>query len=103
MPDERSDKRMARGKLQRTINDIEYLKEHASEAARLLVTQMSSDNPKIAQSAALAILDRVHGKPIQQTEAHVELDSRVQLRAEIRAALVAQAEGRLTGAECTDD
>lgn len=80
---------------------MEILKASIPEAAQKLVELLKSDNEKIALQAAIAIFDRVHGKPIQAVNTQMEFfDERIAMRAEIRAALVAQAEGKLHRGEC---
>lgn len=59
-------------------------------AARKLVELARSENPKIAYMAASAIFDRVWGKPVQAAE--VRMDASMDLRAEVRAALLERAE-----------
>lgn len=80
-------------------SQIEALGE---EAVKVLKRQLKSDNDKAATAAAVYIIDRICGKPTQQTESRVEIDSRIAMRAEIRAALVAEAEGRLTAIDAID-
>ena len=60
-------------------------------AARKLVELAKSENPKIAMQATAAILDRVWGKPTQAQEIHME--GALDLRAEVRAALLERARG----------
>lgn len=80
---------------------MEILKASIPEAAQRLVELLKSDNEKIALQAAIAIFDRVHGKPIQAVNTQMEFfDERIAMRAEIRAALVAQAEGKLHRGDC---
>lgn len=40
-------------------------KKHTKAAIERLVFWMQSDNPKASVSAAMALLDRAHGKPAQ--------------------------------------
>lgn len=84
------------GRPKQNAETMEILKSVLPDAARKLVELLNSDNEKIALQAALAIFDRVQGKPVQAVNTQMEIsDERVAMRAEIRAALVAQAEGKL--------
>lgn len=80
----------------------DYLRDNAPAACRKLVSMLNGKDDKTALAAAREILDRAWGKAIQQTESRVEIDSRIAMRAEIRAALVAEAEGRLTAIDAID-
>lgn len=46
----------------------ELAKAHTKEALDRLVYWMQSDNPKASVQAALAILERGHGKPAQEID-----------------------------------
>lgn len=83
-------------------DDLAYLRKHASKACKRLVQMIDDSDSRTALAAAREILDRAWGKAVQQTESRVEIDSRIAMRAEIRAALVAEAEGRLTAIDAID-
>ncbi len=49
------------------FNEIKDLaRQHSRAAVERLVEWMASDNPKASVSAAMALLDRGYGKPVQQ-------------------------------------
>lgn len=57
----------------REIELKELAKTHTQEALDRLVYWMRNDNPKASVTAATAILDRGHGKPVQQIDMDVNV------------------------------
>ena len=82
---------------------MEILRAAIPTAAARLVELAKSENPKIAMMAASAIFDRVWGKPVQASDVRVE--GAMDLRAEVRAALLerARAAGAGAGGGATGD
>jgi len=53
----------------KNTHDVRVLaKRYTQEALEKLVEWMRSDNPKASVAAAMAILDRAHGKPAQTVQ-----------------------------------
>ncbi|MBQ9526891.1 MAG: hypothetical protein IJR68_04705 [Fretibacterium sp.] len=77
------------GRPKKDPDAMAILKAAIPSAARRLVELSRSKNEKIALQAASAIFDRVWGKPMQTQEVHMDAD--MNLRAEVRAALLERA------------
>ena len=77
------------GRPKKNPDAMAILKAAVPEAARKLVELLECGNTKIEAQAATAILDRVWGKPTQCQEVHME--GNMDLRAEVRAALLERA------------
>lgn len=80
-----------RGRPKKDPEAVAILKAAVPDAARKLVALMGAKESKIALQAAMAVLDRVWGKPVQASEVTVEAGP--DIRAEVRAALLERAAG----------
>ena len=85
------------GRPKKDQDAMAILKAAVPSAARKLVDLLQCGNTKIEKEAAAAILDRVWGKPTQTQDVH--MDASMDLRAEVRAALLERA--RVAG--CTPE
>lgn len=77
------------GRPKKDPDAMAILKAAVPSAAARLVELAQSQNEKIALQASTAILDRVWGKPTQTQDVH--MDASMDLRAEVRAALLERA------------
>ena len=77
------------GRPKKDPDAMAILKAAVPSAAARLVELTRSQNEKIALQASVAILDRVWGKPTQTQDVH--MDASMDLRAEVRAALLERA------------
>lgn len=77
------------GRPKKDPDAMAILKAAVPSAASRLVELAKSQNEKIALQASTAILDRVWGKPTQTQDVH--MDASMDLRAEVRAALLERA------------